>query len=140
MSKKETYGDRKIHKHPKANTAGFAQNPENINRKGRPRKMVSGVIIELKNKGVEKVSQSDVKDVFLMLINLETNEIKEIINDEKQPAIIRIVGREMLSGKGFDIIEKMLDRAIGKADENVKHDHSINWNITKTYEADNKTD
>lgn len=135
MSKKETYGDRKIHKHPKANTAGFAQNPENINRKGRPRKLVSGVIIELKNKGVEKVSQSDVKDVFLMLINLETNEIKEIINDEKQPAIIRIVGREMLSGKGFDIIEKMLDRAIGKADENVNIDSqvplSINLNVQR---------
>lgn len=118
----------------------FVEGDPRINREGRPRKMVSGVIVELKNKGVEKVSQSDVKDVFLMLINLETNEIKEIINDEKQPAIIRIVGREMLSGKGFDIIEKMLDRAIGKADENIKHDHSINWNITKTYEADDKTD
>lgn len=140
MSKKKENYTGRIHEHPNAGKGDFAQNPQNINRKGRPRKLVSGVIIELKNKGVEKVSQSDVKDVFLMLINLETNEIKEIINDEKQPAIIRIVGREMLSGKGFDIIEKMLDRAIGKADENVKHDHSINWNITKTYEADNKTD
>ena len=140
MSKKETYGDRKIHKHPKANTAGFAQNPENINRKGRPRKLVSGVIIELKNKGVEKVSQSDVKDVFLMLINLETNEIKEIINDEKQPAIIRIVGREMLSGKGFDIIEKMLDRAIGKSNENINIDSqvplSINLNVQRRQKND----
>ena len=140
MSKKETYGDRKIHKHPKANTAGFAQNPENINRKGRPRKLVSGVIVELKNKGVERVSQSDVKDVFLMLINLETNEIKEIINDEKQPAIIRIVGREMLSGKGFDIIEKMLDRAIGKSNENINIDSqvplSINLNVQRRQKND----
>lgn len=29
-------GNKKIHKHPKHNTAGFAQNPQNINRKGRP--------------------------------------------------------------------------------------------------------
>lgn len=113
----------------------FVEGDPRINREGRPRKMVSGVIVELKNKGVEKVSQSDVKDVFLMLINLETNEIKEIINDEKQPAIIRIVGREMLSGKGFDIIEKMLDRAIRKADENVNIDSqvplSINLNVQR---------
>lgn len=118
----------------------FVEGDPRINREGRPRKMVSGVIVELKNKGVEKVSQSDVKDVFLMLINLETNEIKEIINDEKQPAIIRIVGREMLSGKGFDIIEKMLDRAIGKSNENINIDSqvplSINLNVQRRQKND----
>ncbi len=140
MSKKKENYTGRIHEHPNAGKGNFAKNPQNINRKGRPRKMVSGIITELKERGVEKVSPADVKEVFLMLINLEKNEIEEISEDEKQPIITKIVSKEMLSGKGFDIIEKMLDRAIGKADENVKHDHSINWNITKTYEADNKTD
>lgn len=110
----------KIHKQPKHNTAGFDVNPQNINRKGRPRRLVSGVIKELESKGVERVSQTDVRDTFLMLINLEIEELEEITKSKKHPAIVRIVAREMLGGKGFDVIEKMLDRAIGKSEENIK--------------------
>lgn len=110
----------KIHKQPKHNTAGFDANPQNINREGRPRRLVSGVIKELESKGVERVSQTDVKDTFLMLINLEIEELEEITKSKKHPAIVRIVAKEMLGGKGFDVIEKMLDRAIGKSEENIK--------------------
>lgn len=91
------------------------------NPKGRPRLLVSSVIEQMKNKGVESVSQSDVKETFLMLINLELLEIKELVKDERQPAIVRIVGKEMLSGKGFNIIERMLDRALGKPDSKIDH-------------------
>ncbi|HHX60345.1 MAG TPA: hypothetical protein GX707_06360 [Epulopiscium sp.] len=83
--------------------------------------LVSSVIEQMKNKGVESVSQSDVKETFLMLINLELLEIKELVKDERQPAIVRIVGKEMLSGKGFNIIERMLDRALGKPDSKIDH-------------------
>lgn len=110
----------KIHKHPRANTAGFDANPQNINRAGRPRRLVSTVIKDLESKGVERVSQTDVKDTFLMLINLEIEELEGITKSKKHPAIVRIVAREMLGGKGFDVIEKMLDRAIGKSEENIK--------------------
>lgn len=89
------------------------------NPKGRPRLLVSSVIEQMKKKGVESVSQSDVKETFLMLINLELSEIKELVKDERQPAIVRIVGKEMLSGKGFNIIERMLDRALGKPDSKI---------------------
>ena len=89
------------------------------NPKGRPRLLVSSVIEQMKKKGVESVSQSDVKETFLMLINLELLEIKELVKDERQPAIVRIVGKEMLSGKGFNIIERMLDRALGKPDSKI---------------------
>lgn len=91
------------------------------NPKGRPRLLVSSVIEQMKNKGIESVSQSDVKETFLMLINLELLEIKELVKDERQPAIVRIVGKEMLSGKGFNIIERMLDRALGKPDSKIDH-------------------
>lgn len=89
------------------------------NPKGRPRLLVSSVIKEMQEKGVETISQVDVKQTFLMLLNLEVKEIEEMVKNPKQPAIVRIVGKEMLGGKGFDIIEKMLDRALGKAEEAV---------------------
>src|SRR5678815_4389889 len=84
------------------------------NPKGRPRLLVSSVIEQMKNEGVERVSQADVKDTYLMLINLKMSEIESKVKDKDQPALVRIVGKEILGGKGFDVIEKMLDRAIGK--------------------------
>ena len=38
-----------------------------------------------------------------------------MIADSEQPAMIRIVGKAIISGKGFDVIENMLNRSIGKA-------------------------
>ena len=96
------------------------------NPKGRPRLLVSSVIKAMEAKGVEKVSHLEVKDTFLRLINLEVGEVEQMVKDAKQPALIRIVGKEMLGGKGFDIIEKMLDRALGKAEETV----TMNTNTT----------
>ena len=90
------------------------------NPKGRPRLLVSSVIEQMKNKGVESISQYDIKATFLMLLNLEIPELESMVKDKDQPVLVRIVGKEMLGGKGFDVIEKMLDRAIGKSEENIK--------------------
>lgn len=97
----------------------FVKNDPRINRKGRPRRLVSNIIEELKEKGIERVSQTDVKDTFLMLINLEISELESMVNDKDQPVLVRIVGKEMLGGKGFDVIEKMLDRAMGRPDSKI---------------------
>lgn len=121
MAKKKVNMTGKIHEHPNAGKGDFSANPQNINLKGRPRRLVSNVISELKEKGVKSVSQTDIKDTFLMLINLEISEVEELIKDDKCPAIVRIVGKEMLGGKGFEVIEKMIDRAIGKSEETVNH-------------------
>ena len=94
---------------------GQSGNPE-----GRPRLLVSSVIEQMKSKGVERISQYDIKATFLMLLNLEIPELESMVKDKDQPVLVRIVGKEMLGGKGFDVIEKMLDRAIGKSDENIK--------------------
>ena len=43
-----------------------------------------------------------------------------MVRDNSQPALVRIVGKEILSWKGFDVIEKILDRGIGKPTQNVE--------------------
>ena len=93
---------------------GFDKNPNNINRKGRPRRLVSSIIQDLKEKGIVQVKATDIVEAFEMLFNLESKEIAEIANNDKNPYFIRRVAKEMLSGKGFDIIERMIDRVHGK--------------------------
>ena len=101
----------------KDNVNGFQKNPQNINRNGRPRKMIADVIAELEKQGIKAATKSDILDIYMRLINIEIPELEKIVKDEEQPVLVRIVGKNVLSGKGFDIIEKMLDRSIGKAEQ-----------------------
>jgi len=103
---------RKIHN---ANTNGFDKNPQNINRKGANRKTVSSVIIELQNNGAEQVKPVQVVHLFESLLNCKESELKAIVEDAEQPMLNRIVAKEMLNKRGFEIIEKILDRVHGKA-------------------------
>jgi hypothetical protein len=101
----------------KDNTNGFQKNPQNINRNGRPRKLITDVIAELEKQGIKAATKPDIQDIYMRLINVEIPELEQIVKDTTQPVLVRIVGKNVLSGKGFDIIEKMLDRSIGKAEQ-----------------------
>ena len=101
----------------KDNVNGFQKNPQNINRYGRPRKMIADVIAELEKQGIKAATKSDILDIYMRLINIEIPELEQIVKDPTQPVLVRIVGKNILSGKGFDIIEKMLDRSIGKKEK-----------------------
>ena len=101
----------------KDNVNGFQKNPQNINRNGRPRKMIADVVAELEKQGIKAATKPDIQDIYMRLINIEIPELEQIVKDTAQPVLVRIVGKNVLSGKGFDIIEKMLDRSIGKAEQ-----------------------
>jgi len=98
---------------------GFDKFPKNINRNGRPRKTINSVNKELEEQGIKPTTANEIKDIYLRLINMEMAELKKLVEDLKQPALIRIVGKKILSDKGFDIIDKMLDRAIGRAQQQI---------------------
>jgi hypothetical protein len=100
---------------------GFDANPENINRAGRPRKLISETIKQLKEQGVKETTTEEIKACYLMLINMAIPELEQAVKDNSQSALVRIVGKAILSGKGFDIIERMLDRSIGRAQQSIDH-------------------
>ena len=83
------------------------------NPNGRPKKFVSAVLDELKAEGYENIKRSQIVDVYETLLVLPENKLKDIVSGE-QPMIYRIIAKEMLSKRGFDVIEKMLDRTQGK--------------------------
>ena len=94
---------------------------ETANPNGRPRKTISSVNKELEAQGIKPTTANEIRDIYLRLINLKSEDIKKLVEDVEQPALIRIVGRRIIEGKdkGFDIIEKMLDRSIGRATQQI---------------------
>lgn len=116
MGRKDVYKDAK----------GFDKNPQNINREGANRKTISKVNIELEADGYPEATKTDIVSCYLRLIQLSIPDLEVKVKDDKQPALIRIVGKAILSGKGFEVIENILDRGIGKATQ------SIDVSIDKT--------
>ena len=88
---------------------------ESGNPNGRPRKLVIHVLEELKAKGITPVRPVDIVSIYEQLLNVTQDEIVEIVNDTELPYSIRLVAAAMTTkGRGFEIIERMIDRAHGR--------------------------
>jgi len=116
---------------------GFDKRPQNINRTGKNRKTISTVNVELEKIGATEASKKDITSCYLRLIQLTIPELETIVKDANQPALIRIVGKAILSGKGFEIIEKMLDRTMGRPDVSKNEDNGDNKIIIEIVENSN---
>jgi hypothetical protein len=95
-------------------TLKLAEKGEVCNPHGRPPRMISTFIAELKAMGIEPVKPSQIVDTFEGLINMKQEQLKEIKDNEKNPYFLRRVAGEMMTSKGYEIIERMIDRAHGK--------------------------
>jgi hypothetical protein len=93
---------------------GFDKKPEHINRKGRPPKLVSFILKELKDKGYEPAKKGQVLEAYEFIIALPRDEIVKISKDYTLPHFMSIVAKRILSKYGHDMLEKMLDRTHGK--------------------------
>lgn len=83
------------------------------NPKGRPKKFFSKVLAEIKKNG-DTVEANAVQEVYQVMMSLNEDQIKFIVNDKDLPMMYRIIGKRMLAKDGFEVIEKMMDRANGK--------------------------
>jgi hypothetical protein len=88
---------------------------------GRPPKLLSTITAELKAKGYERATANQVADAFETLMNVPQNELADMVKDEKAPMSLRIVGKAMLTAKGWEVLQAMLDRAHGKAKQAIDH-------------------
>lgn len=93
---------------------GEVRNPD-----GRPKKFVHTVLDDLKKEGYEGIKKTQVEDVYKNMISLSEDKLKEIGLDKEMPMIFRIVAKAILTERGFEVVERMLDRAHGKAKDTV---------------------
>lgn len=89
------------------------------NPRGPRKKSIRSVVDEFKAQGYAIPSAADICDMYRATLALDEEALKARINDKSQPMIVRIVAKNVLGGKGFDIAERMLDRSIGRATQSM---------------------
>jgi hypothetical protein len=96
---------------------------------GKQKKLVSYTLDLLESEGYKNVTPEQIKQVYTILITLTQERLTALAKDTETPMLYRIVAKEILGLKGFEIIERMLDRAHGKATTPVEHSGSVETKI-----------
>lgn len=117
MSKIDNFGDKQT-------SNGFDKNPQNINKKGRPKKIYN----YLHEKGY---APSEIRDAFGELAMHTFPELKVIYTDEEQPALFRIVAGQLHAAfkkNDWNKIREIIEQIIGKPFQEVggKMEHQVN--------------
>jgi len=100
---------------------GFDKNPQNINLKGRPKKIYT----ILKETGY---SATDIKAAFGELAFYTVKDLDIILNDESKPVITRIVAnqfKEALGKSDYYKIKEILEHSIGKPTQSIDLESTI---------------
>lgn len=95
---------------------------ESGNPDGRPPKLLKQLNAELKQQGFEPVSESQVIETYLTLLNMDKDTILKLIKEDKVPSLFEIAAKGIGGKQGLQAVEKLLERALGKPKE--KHDHT----------------
>jgi len=102
---------------------------ETANPNWRPKKWISLVNKQLSDLWYTPATKADIEENYMQLLQLNEKEIQKLFKDEKQPILIKILASNMTNkNKNFDVIEKMLDRWIGKSIQKIQTT-SVNVNI-----------
>jgi hypothetical protein len=104
------------------------------NPNGRPPKLLKSLNDELKKEGYEIVKPSQMSEAFELLLNLPQEKIRTIVMDLEIPFFLRIIGKKLLSEKGDEMLEKILDRTIGKPKLMIDHT-SLGEKINSRYDS-----
>ena len=84
------------------------------NRNGRPKSSVRQILENLAKEGVAPLSPSDIAKVYMALLDCPASKLTKFANDPEVSILVRDVSKRILTGKDGGV-EKVLDRAIGKA-------------------------
>ncbi len=99
------------------------------NPKGGPKKAFTSLNEEIKREGWEVVTGAMINEAYSLLFSLTEMQLKKIEDDMERPMIIRMVAKNMLSPRWYDVLGQMLDRSHGKARQNIKSDISGDFTL-----------
>ena len=106
---------------------------ESGNPNGRPRKMVSQVLKDLGDAGIENVTKGQIRGTIETLLNCTQSDLMDYAEDQGHPVYIRMVAHHLIkSGDNERVLNMLLDRAFGKPDQKTEHSGNIDVDMPKT--------
>jgi len=113
------------------------------NPKWKPKSVFTQMLLDMKKQG-EAVTPEQITTAYSIVFSYSEEQLKKAANDIKMPMPIRIVAKEILWKRWFDIIETMLDRAHGKAkqsiDSNVSGSLTLAWSLLEMKKIPQKSE
>lgn len=97
------------------------------NPKGKPKSVFTQMLLDMKKEG-EVVTPEQIVTAYSIVFSYSEEQLKVAANNIKMPMPIRIVAKEILWKRWFDIMETMLDRAHGKAKQSI--DSKVSGSLT----------
>ena len=113
MSKQENFGD-------KANAAGFAQNPDNINKAGRPKKLYTIA-------GKQGYKPSEVRDVMAYCLTMTEEERKTHLGDDPdslEAICIKSINKSLEGGE-YKLAQQIIEMVAGRPNQKIEQDEDI---------------
>lgn len=120
-------GRSDIYKDAKPFKKGQSGNPS-----GRPKKIISIVNEQLQKDGYPPASKAQISDASTIIINLPIAMVKEIASGtgDEYPLFYRLVAKQLLGKRGIEMLDKLLNRGIGKVTQTVEHTGDAFENVT----------
>jgi len=125
---------------------GFDKHPENINRTGLNRKLISTVNKQLIEEGFTPANKSEIIETQLILLNLPLSKVVEIakMDNDEYPLLWKLTAKEIIGKRGFDALKEIYDRTMGKpkqeSEVKIEGGLTIKWEETKTYVKNDSND
>lgn len=117
---------------------GFDKNPQNINRKGRPRKTFRTFNDRCKAEGVPVITKEEYMTTLNYLLSMTEDELKEITSDKEQSMFLKWIITDLRNvSLRCKMIQDVRDWLFGKAKENVQVEGKISTDINITIDGKN---
>lgn len=91
------------------------------NPKGRKPNTLGSVNAALKREGYKIATRSQITDAYILISSLPKEKVISLGSDEHAPMLVRILCKEILGNKGFDVIERIMDRVLGRPQQYIDH-------------------
>lgn len=92
---------------------------------GRPPKLATSIIRELKEHGIDRVGRSEVDELIGRLQNIPRKKLLEFVKDEANtPIIVALIARGLAGAKGHEFLTRDLwDRQHGRPKQALALEH-----------------